>query len=235
MLGKPQHPSARSARDMAKSSHEALLSREERATSEDLGGYYRIPADGRDDLNYTKYVEQGESRIQGASDYTSHNTEQLDVAGMAALLHKLDFMRRNRRRRCWRYGRRLMKIGITGARALLVATCNGGCANSKSTRSASSRMTSMTPIDRAAAGPDFVFHLAGVNRPQDPVEFDDGNADFSLRLVSILGSLPGRPAGGLRVVHPGAAGQHLRPASERPKTHCCATAASAVCRSTSTA
>ncbi len=41
---------------------------------------------------------------------------------------------------------------------------------------------------------DFVFHLAGVNRPQDPTEFDDGNADFSLRLISILGSLPGSRA-----------------------------------------
>ena len=43
-------------------------------------------------------------------------------------------------------------------------------------------------------GLDFVFHLAGVNRPQDPAEFDDGNADFSLRLISILGSLPGSRA-----------------------------------------
>ncbi|MDM4767526.1 NAD-dependent epimerase/dehydratase family protein [Pelomonas sp. SE-A7] len=41
---------------------------------------------------------------------------------------------------------------------------------------------------------DFVFHLAGVNRPLDPGEFDDGNADFSLRLTAILGSLPNPPA-----------------------------------------
>ena len=93
MLGKPQHPIREIGTRHGEKLYEALLSREERATSEDLGGYYRIPADGRD-LNYTKYVEQGESRIQEASDYTSHNTEQLDVAGMAALLHKLDFMRR---------------------------------------------------------------------------------------------------------------------------------------------
>ena len=44
--------------------------------------------------NYTKFVEQGEARIQAAEDYTSHNTERLDVAGMKALLMKLDFMRR---------------------------------------------------------------------------------------------------------------------------------------------
>lgn len=41
---------------------------------------------------------------------------------------------------------------------------------------------------------DFVFHLAGVNRPQDPSEFDDGNADFSVRLCATLGSLPNPPA-----------------------------------------
>ena len=43
-------------------------------------------------------------------------------------------------------------------------------------------------------GLQFVFHLAGVNRPQDPSEFDDGNADFSVRLCAILGSLPNPPA-----------------------------------------
>ena len=73
--------------------HECLVNREEMAKAEDLGGYYRIPPDGRD-LNYTKFVEQGEARIQAAEDYTSHNTERLDVAGMTALLMKLDFMRR---------------------------------------------------------------------------------------------------------------------------------------------
>jgi UDP-glucose 4-epimerase len=93
VLGTPQHPIREIGTRHGEKLYEALLSREERATSEDLGGYYRIPADGRD-LNYTKYVEQGESRIQEATDYTSHNTEQLDVAGMTALLHKLDFMRR---------------------------------------------------------------------------------------------------------------------------------------------
>ena len=65
MLGKPQHPIREIGTRHGEKLYEALLSREERATSEDLGGYYRIPADGRD-LNYTKYVEQGESRIQEA-------------------------------------------------------------------------------------------------------------------------------------------------------------------------
>lgn len=72
---------------------EALLSREESACAQDLPGYFRVPADGRD-LNYDKFVEQGEMRITAAEEYNSHNTERLDVEGMKALLLKLDFMQR---------------------------------------------------------------------------------------------------------------------------------------------
>ncbi|MDO9419784.1 MAG: polysaccharide biosynthesis protein [Herminiimonas sp.] len=70
---------------------ETLLSREEMAAAEDRGDYYRIPPDLRD-LNYGKYVEQGESRISNSEDYNSHNTERLDEVGMTQLLLKLDFI-----------------------------------------------------------------------------------------------------------------------------------------------
>ncbi|MBK7250106.1 MAG: polysaccharide biosynthesis protein [Gammaproteobacteria bacterium] len=73
--------------------HETLLSREEFASAEDLGDYYRIPPDGRD-LNYGKFVEEGEQSISRAEDYNSYNTRRLDVTGMKELLLKLDFMRR---------------------------------------------------------------------------------------------------------------------------------------------
>jgi len=73
--------------------YEALLSREERAAADDLGGYFRVPPDGRD-LNYGKFVDQGETSISESEDYNSHNTERLDVDGMKQLLLKLDFMRR---------------------------------------------------------------------------------------------------------------------------------------------
>lgn len=75
---------------------ETLLSREEMACAEDLRGYYRVPPDSRD-LNYAKFVEVGERRLTQSShgeDYNSHNTTRLDVAGMKALLLKLDFMQR---------------------------------------------------------------------------------------------------------------------------------------------
>lgn len=70
---------------------EALLSREEMACAEDLGGYYRVAPDLRD-LNYGKFVEQGEEKISHTEDYNSHNTDRLDVVGMQALLRKLEFI-----------------------------------------------------------------------------------------------------------------------------------------------
>jgi UDP-N-acetylglucosamine 4,6-dehydratase/5-epimerase len=71
--------------------YEALLSREEMVAAQDLGDYYRVPPDLRD-LNYGKFVEQGEVRISEAVDYNSHNTTRLDVEGMQAMLMKLPFI-----------------------------------------------------------------------------------------------------------------------------------------------
>lgn len=70
---------------------EALLSREEMAAAKDLGDYFCVPPDLRD-LNYGKFVEQGEVLISRATDYNSHNTTRLDVAGMQELLMKLPFI-----------------------------------------------------------------------------------------------------------------------------------------------
>ena len=71
--------------------YEALLSREEMAVAEDLGGYFRVGPDLRD-LNYSKYVEEGELKITRTTDYNSHNTTRLDVAGMKNLLLKLPYI-----------------------------------------------------------------------------------------------------------------------------------------------
>ena len=71
--------------------YEALLSREEMSAAEDLGGYFRVPADMRD-LNYDKFVDQGEERISYASDYNSHNATQLNIKDMKKLLMKISFM-----------------------------------------------------------------------------------------------------------------------------------------------
>ncbi|MEH2561409.1 polysaccharide biosynthesis protein [Bradyrhizobium sp. AZCC 2289] len=71
---------------------ESLVSREEMAHAEDLGGYYRIPADSRD-LNYDKYFVQGETRISEIEDYTSHNTHRLNAAEVRDLLMTIDIVR----------------------------------------------------------------------------------------------------------------------------------------------
>lgn len=73
--------------------YESLLSREEYAAAQDLGDYFRIPPDSRD-LNYEKYVEEGEERITLSGDYNSHNTRQLDVTEMTQMLRDLPFIQR---------------------------------------------------------------------------------------------------------------------------------------------
>jgi len=67
---------------------ETLVSREEMARSEDLGRYYRIPADARD-LNYNQYFVEGEVEISVLDDYTSHSTERLDVQGVMDVVGQL--------------------------------------------------------------------------------------------------------------------------------------------------
>jgi UDP-N-acetylglucosamine 4,6-dehydratase len=71
--------------------YEVLLSREEMASARDLGDYFSVPPDLRD-LNYGKFVEQGEPRISAAVEYGSHNTRQLDVASMRSVLRRVRFM-----------------------------------------------------------------------------------------------------------------------------------------------
>ena len=71
---------------------ETLVSREEMARAEDLGGYFRIPADARD-LNYAKFFVEGELAIADFSDYTSHNTRRLSIPEVKEVLMKLDSIR----------------------------------------------------------------------------------------------------------------------------------------------
>lgn len=92
MLGKPDHPIQVIGTRHGEKLYEALLSREEMACAEDMGDYFRVPPDLRD-LNYSKFVEQGEEKISRMEDYNSHNTQRLDVAGMQQLLLKLDFIK----------------------------------------------------------------------------------------------------------------------------------------------
>lgn len=74
--------------------YETLVNREEMAKAIDMGDYFRIPADNRD-LNYGKFFTEGESKVSEVEDYTSHNTERLDVEGMKKLLMKLPIIRKD--------------------------------------------------------------------------------------------------------------------------------------------
>ncbi|MCB6182787.1 polysaccharide biosynthesis protein [Leeia sp. TBRC 13508] len=71
---------------------ESLISREEMVTAEDMGNYYRLPADNRN-LNYEKYFSSGESMISQTEDYTSHNTHRLHVKQIESMLLQLDYIK----------------------------------------------------------------------------------------------------------------------------------------------
>ena len=73
--------------------YETLLNREEMAKAQDMGDYFRVPADVRD-LNYNCYFVEGQEEVSLKEDYNSHNTERLDVEGITKLLRKLDIVQR---------------------------------------------------------------------------------------------------------------------------------------------
>ncbi|NUH86363.1 polysaccharide biosynthesis protein [Bacillus firmus] len=72
--------------------YETLLTREEHIVSEDLGGFYRVPADKRD-LNYDKYFVEGDQKLSSEDEYNSHNTQRLDIEQIKDKLLMLDYVR----------------------------------------------------------------------------------------------------------------------------------------------
>lgn len=73
--------------------YETLCTREEMMKAEDMGDFYRIPADNRD-LNYAKYFSEGEEDVSKVEDYHSHNTEQQGIEGLKALVSQLPLIRK---------------------------------------------------------------------------------------------------------------------------------------------
>jgi len=73
--------------------YETLVNREDMVKAEDMGNYFRIPADNRD-LNYAQYFSEGEPNVSNYDEYHSHNTERLDIEGMKNLLYKLPLIKR---------------------------------------------------------------------------------------------------------------------------------------------
>jgi UDP-glucose 4-epimerase len=92
LLGVPRHPVNVIGTRHGEKLFEVLLSREEMACAHDIGSYYRVPPDLRD-LNYDKFIEHGEISISEALEYSSHNTTQLDVLRMRAMLMNLRYIK----------------------------------------------------------------------------------------------------------------------------------------------
>jgi UDP-glucose 4-epimerase len=91
LMGKSDYPINLIGTRHGEKLYETLLSREEMASAKDLGNYFCVPPDLRD-LNYEKFMDQGEIKISLSDDYNSHNTNRLDKDSMKNLLLKLEFM-----------------------------------------------------------------------------------------------------------------------------------------------
>lgn len=72
--------------------YETLLTREEHVVAQDMGGFYRVPADKRD-LNYDKYFVEGDQKLSSEDEYNSHNTKRLFIEQIKDRLLKLDYIR----------------------------------------------------------------------------------------------------------------------------------------------
>jgi UDP-N-acetylglucosamine 4,6-dehydratase len=96
VLGRPEHVVRQIGTRHGEKLYESLLSREEFAVAQDLDRYYRVPPDARD-LNYQKFVDQGEERITLSGDYNSHNTRQIDVSEMRRMLAAMPYIQRVQR------------------------------------------------------------------------------------------------------------------------------------------
>jgi len=88
LLGHPDHKISIIGTRHGEKLYEALLTREEKVSAEDMGEYYRIPADTRD-LNYGKFFEEGETVVTQADEYHSHNTHQLTEEELREMLLSL--------------------------------------------------------------------------------------------------------------------------------------------------
>ena len=92
VMGRPEHPIRVIGTRHGEKQFETLLSREEMAVAEDLGGQFRVPPDNRS-LNYDAYVKDGQEHISRQEDFNSQNTRQLDVSEMAEILRGLPYVR----------------------------------------------------------------------------------------------------------------------------------------------
>lgn len=95
VMGVPDHPTSIIGTRHGEKLYETLLSREEMATAEDQGLYYKVAPDNRD-LNYTVFVERGDTAISVQEDFNSHNARRLEVAETVEVLERLDYFRRVR-------------------------------------------------------------------------------------------------------------------------------------------
>lgn len=169
--------------------HETLLTREEKAKCEDLGTYFRVPADTRD-LNYDKYFSKGNHEVEEAVEYNSENTERLDVAATKQKLLTVDFV-----------NEQLAAAGIkadtpiTLKKTVLVTGASGFIGRNMCARLAQDstitvlqhhRDDSLRSLQDQIAQADFIFHFAAVMRPKNEADLHKVNVGLTKSILECI-------------------------------------------------
>ena len=164
--------------------YETLLNREEMAQAEDLGDYYRVPADARD-LNYSQFFQQRENRgfrshrLQLSQRGTAGRGRDDEAAAETAVCAGCPERQG---------GASVTRILITGGRGFLGRNLAAHLRRTQGLRDLTiiDREDSVENLKRRLLRADVIFHLAGVNRPQDPVDFETGNAELTEQMCRFL-------------------------------------------------
>lgn len=167
---------------MEKKMYETLLTNEECAHAIDMGNFYRVPADKRD-LNYDKYFKVGDQGREKLSEFNSNNTQLLTIEQTKEkIINIILYKRRNRS-----LGEPIMKILVTGAKGFIGKNLIAELRNRKYEDILEfDQDTDISLLDHYTKECDFVFHLAGINRPETDEEFMKGNFGFTSILLGKL-------------------------------------------------
>ena len=182
--------------------YETLLTREEMVVAEDMGGYYRVPADNRD-LNYALYFSEGRHEVAAKTDYNSHNVQLLDIDGMCRFIAAARLRPASSSERagvavsaCWRKQSH-MKILVTGAKGFVgQELC---VVLEQRSRQIDLYAYDLDSSPRGTDGGAVATLMSsstwrGINRPQNGTrKFTTGNAEFTAEICPQLLALGRTP------------------------------------------
>lgn len=185
IFNKPNHTVTVIGRRHGEKRYESLLTAEEMAKAIDMGNYYRIPADIRD-LNYDNYYDSGEAVSPKLTEYNSDNTHQLNEEELTELL--INSVREIRKIITKTTDKTYKTVLITGANGFIGKNLTVYLRNLKYPKVNAltyTRGSSPDELSELVQRSDFIFHLAGENRPNNAEDFFTVNTQLTQKLCDL--------------------------------------------------